>query len=184
MKETTNDAELISQFRDPNLREQAFRKILARYQEKLYWHVRRLVVNHDDTDDVLQNTMIKIWRGLTGFRESSELYTWMYRIASNEAITFLKARQKERNFIADDPEDALIGRMKSDPYFDGDEVFLKLQSVISELPPKQQLVFRMKYFDEMPYEEMALALKTSVGALKASYHHAVRKIQVAFTSTD
>jgi RNA polymerase sigma-70 factor (ECF subfamily) len=180
----SNEAELISQFRDPAQRDRAFRLILAKYQEKLYWHIRRMVLVHEDADDVLQNTFIKIWKGLAGFRETSGLFTWMYRIATNEAITFLKARQRERSMIADDPDDAIKGRLKSDPYFDGDEVFEKLQLAIDDLPPKQKTVFRMKYFEEMTYEDMASILGTSVGALKASYFHAVRKIQAAFQSTD
>jgi RNA polymerase sigma-70 factor (ECF subfamily) len=180
----TNDAELISQFRDPAQRDRAFRLILAKYQEKLYWHIRRMVLVHEDTDDVLQNTFIKIWKGLPGFRETSGLFTWMYRIASNEAITFLKNRQRERTMIADDPDDLIKGRLKSDPYFDGDELFQKLQLAIEDLPPKQKTVFRMKYFDEMTYEDMANVLGTSVGALKASYFHAVRKIQAVFEKSD
>jgi len=180
----TNDAELINQFRDPALRDRAFRMILAKYQEKLYWHIRRMILVHEDTDDVLQNTFIKIWKGLPGFRETSGLFTWMYRIATNEAITFLKARQRERTMIADDPDDMIKSRLRSDPYFDGDELFLKLQTAIEELPPKQKMVFRMKYFDDMTYEEMAKILGTSVGALKASYFHAVRKIQASFETSD
>jgi RNA polymerase sigma-70 factor, ECF subfamily len=180
----TNDAELINQFRDPALQERAFRLILAKYQEKLYWHIRRMVLVHEDADDVLQNTFIKIWKGLPGFRETSGLFTWMYRIATNEAITFLKARQRERSMIADDPDDQIKGRLKSDPYFDGEEVFEKLQLAIEELPPKQKIVFQMKYFDEMTYEEIGRVLGTSVGALKASYFHAARKIQASFESSD
>ncbi len=180
----TNEAELINQFRDPALRDRAFRMILEKYQEKLYWHIRRMVLVHEDADDVLQNTFIKIWKGLPGFRESSGLFTWMYRIATNEAITFIKARQRDRIMIADDPDDTIKGRLKSDPYFDGDAVFEKLQIAIEELPPKQKTVFRMKYFDEMTYEDMAAVLGTSVGALKASYFHAVRKIQASFETTD
>lgn len=178
------DAELIDQFRDPLQRDRAFRMILARYQEKLYWHIRRMVLVHEDTDDVLQNTFIKIWKGLPGFRETSGLFTWMYRIATNEAITFLKIRQRERAMIADDQDDMIKGRLKSDPFFDGDDLFEKLQVAIGNLPPKQKMVFRMKYFDEMTYEEMAAMLGTSVGALKASYFHAVRKIQSAFETSD
>jgi len=180
----TNDAELINQFRDPAQRDRAFRMILAKYREKLYWHIRRMVLVHEDTDDVLQNTFIKIWKGLPGFRETSGLFTWMYRIATNEAITFLKTRQRERAMIADDPDDMIKGRLKSDPYFDGDELFQKLQVAIDHLPPKQKIVFQMKYFDEMTYEEMTKILGTSVGALKASYFHAVRKIQAAFGTSD
>jgi len=179
-----NDVELINQFRDPTMRERAFRLILAKYQEKLYWHIRRMVIVHEDADDVLQNTFIKIWKGLAGFRETSGLFTWMYRIATNEAITFLKARQRERSMIADDPDDQIKGRLKSDPYFDGDEVFEKLQLAIQELPPKQKIVFQMKYFDEMTYEDIGKVLGTSVGALKASYFHAVRKIQTSFETSD
>jgi len=179
-----NDAELLEQFRDPAQRDQAFRKILAKYQEKLYWTIRRMLLVHEDTDDVLQNTFIKIWKGLPGFRESSGLFTWMYRIATNEAITFLKARQRERAMIADDPDDSIKDRLKSDPFFDGDDLFIKLQAAIEKLPPKQKTVFRMKYFDEMTYEDMGNVLGTSVGALKASYFHAVKKIQATFEDSD
>ena len=179
-----NEADLIRQFHDPENREKAFRRILEVYQEKLYWHIRRMVLVHEDADDVLQNTFIKIWKGLPGFRENSGLYTWMYRIASNEAITFLKSRQRERLFVADDPDDTIKGRVISDPHFDGDEVFLKLLDAIDKLPPKQGQVFRMKYFEDMTYEEMSEILKTTVGALKASYFHAVHKIQNSFEATD
>lgn len=178
------DADLIEQFRDPALRDRAFRLILAKYQEKLYWHIRRMIQVHQDTDDVLQNTFIKIWKGLPGFKENSGLFTWMYRIATNEAITFLKARQRERSMIADDPDDMIKDRLKSDPYFDGDELFEKLQLAVSNLPPKQKTVFQMKYFDEMTYEDMAKVLGTSVGALKASYFHAVQKIHASFKQAD
>jgi RNA polymerase sigma-70 factor, ECF subfamily len=180
----TNDAELISQFRDPALRDHAFRMILAKYQEKLYWHIRRMVIVHEDTDDVLQNTFIKIWKGLAGFRETSGLYTWMYRIATNESITFLKMKQLQRSRIADDPDDLIKGRLKSDPYFDGDELYQRLLLAVEGLPAKQKRVFQMKYFDEMTYEEIEKVLGTSVGALKASYFHAVRKIQASFESSD
>jgi RNA polymerase sigma-70 factor (ECF subfamily) len=142
------------------------------------------VVVHEDTDDVLQNTFNKRWKGLPGFRETSGLFTWMYRIATNEAITFLKARQKDRAMIADDPDDYIKDRLKSDPFFDGDELFRKLLLAIEQLPPKQKRVFQMKYFDEMTYEDMAKILETSVGALKASYFHAVRKIQASFENSD
>jgi len=179
-----SDADLIQQFRDPDLRDRAFRMILEKYQEKLYWHIRRMILVHEDTDDVLQNTFIKIWKGLPGFRETSGLFTWMYRIATNESITFLKARQRERAMIADDPDNSIKDRLKSDPYFDGDELFLKLQVAIDALPPKQKKVFQMKYFEEMTYEEIANHLGTSVGALKASYFHAVKKIQASFELSD
>jgi len=179
-----NDADLIGQFRDPLQREKAFRILVATYQEKLYWHIRRMVQIHEDADDVLQNTFVKIWKGLPGFRENSGLFTWMYRIATNEAITFLKARQRERSRIADDPDDSIKERLRSDPYFDGDELFQKLLLAVDQLPAKQKLVFQMKYFEEMTYEDMATCLGTSVGALKASYFHAVRKIQSGFEASD
>jgi RNA polymerase sigma-70 factor (ECF subfamily) len=178
------EAELIRNFRNPETRDRAFRAILEQYQEKLYWHIRRMVLVHEDADDVLQNTFIKIWKGLPAFRETAGLFTWMYRIATNEAITFLKTRQRERSMIADDPDDLIMGRLKSDPFFDGDDLFIRLQVAIDQLPPKQKKVFRMKYFDEMTYEDMAEILGTSVGALKASYFHAVRKIQASFEESD
>ena len=179
-----SDSDLIQQFRDPDLRDRAFRMILEKYREKLYWHIRRMVLVHEDTDDVLQNTFIKIWKGLPGFRETSGLFTWMYRIATNEAITFLKARQRERTMVADDPDNSIKERLKSDPYFDGDELFIKLQVVIDSLPPKQKKVFQMKYFEEMTYEDIADLLGTSVGALKASYFHAEQKIKASFEIFD
>lgn len=179
-----SDAELISQFRNPAEKDRAFRLILQKYQEKLYWHIRRMVLVHQDTDDVLQNTFIKIWKGLPGFRETSGLFTWMYRIATNEAITFLKVRQRERAIITVDPDNTIKERLRSDPYFDGDEIFMKLQMAIEKLPDRQKTVFQMKYFDEMTYEEMSKILGTSVGALKASYFHALRKIKASFISLD
>lgn len=178
------DNELLRLFRESDRRDYYFRLIVERYQEKLYWLIRRLVLYHDDADDVLQNTFIKIWKGLPGFRESSELYTWMFRIASNEAVTFLKSKQREKSRIAEDHDNLIMDNLKSDPYFDGNELHLKLLKAIDKLPTKQRIVFQMKYFNDLTYEEMAARLGTSVGALKASYHHAVKKIQNSFTIDD
>lgn len=158
----------------------AFNLIVRKYQERIYWHIRKIVVNHDDADDVVQNTFLKVWGGLQNFREDSQLYTWLYRIATNEALTFLK-RKKTKYFLPIiDVEQQLSNSIESDAYFDGDELQAKLQKAVLKLPEKQRLVFNMKYFDEMKYEEMSEILGTSVGALKASFHHAVKKVEKFF----
>lgn len=155
----------------------AFNLIVRKYQERMYWHIRKIVINHDDADDVVQNTFLKVWGGLQNFREDSQLYTWLYRIATNEALTFLK-RKKTKYFLPIiDVEQQLSNTIETDPYFDGDELQAKLQKAIIRLPEKQRLVFNMKYFEEMKYEDMSAVFGTSVGALKASYHHAVKKIE-------
>lgn len=171
------DKELIDLFKKADSKNFAFNLIVKKHQERIYWHIRKLVVNHDDSDDVLQNTFIKIWKGLEFFREDSQLYTWIYRIATNEALTFLKKKKTRYLFSLSDYEGVLANSIKNDPFFDGDELQLKLQQAILKLPDKQRLVFNMKYFDGMKYDEMSEVLKTSVGALKASYHHAVKKIE-------
>ena len=171
------DTELLEQFRISSSRNYAFNLIIRKYQQKLYWHIRKIIIDHDDTDDVIQNTFIKIWRHLDNFKEDAQLYTWLYRIATNEALTFLK--QKKRNFFIpfSNVEHQLSKSLEADSYYKGDEIQLKLQQAILTLPEKQRIVFNMKYFDEMKYEEMSKILETSVGALKASYHHAVKKIE-------
>ena len=177
MTQIQNDQELLELFRDPATKEQAFTGIVKKYQEKLYWHIRRIVVGHDDADDVLQNMFIKVWKGLENFREDSQLYTWLYRIATNESLTFL-SQQKKRNFISlSDDENGLSNKLKSDTNFDGNKLEWKLQLGIQSLPEKQRLVFNLRYYDEMPYAEMSRVLDTSEGALKASYHHAAKKIE-------
>jgi len=145
--------------------------------ERLYWHIRKIVLDHDDTDDALQNTLMKAWRSLSGFRGDSELFTWLYRIATNEALTLLK--QKKRRMIAPgaDPDQRMADQLEADPWFDGDDIQLRLQKALLKLPQKQRLVFNMKYFDDLKYDEISDILGTSVGALKASYHHAVKKIE-------
>jgi RNA polymerase sigma-70 factor (ECF subfamily) len=171
------DKELLALFRKIESRADAFHLIVAKYQERLYWHIRKLVLNHDDTDDTLQNTFIKVWTGLDNFREDSGLYTWLYRIATNEALTFLN--NKKRRFLIPlmDVERQMASSLEEDAYFNGDELQLKLQKALLTLPEKQRVVFNMKYFDEMKYEDMEEILDTSVGALKASFHHAVKKIE-------
>jgi RNA polymerase sigma factor (sigma-70 family) len=176
-KEANNDRELLDKFKDENTRSYAFNLIVNKYQRKLYSIIRRIVIDHDDTDDVLQNTFIKAWSNLDNFREDAQLYTWLYRIATNESITFLNKKRKRFFVPIVDVEHKLAKTLESDPHFSGDAIQLKLQKAILKLPEKQRIVFNMKYFEEMKYEEMSEVLETSVGALKASYHHAVKKIE-------
>jgi len=175
------DKELTGLFRKPGSREYAFNLIVRKYQEKLYWHIRKLLIDHHDTDDTLQNTFIKVWTGLDNFREDSSLYTWLYRIATNEALSFLGSKKRRFFLPLADVEKQLSGSLKNDEYFNGDELQLKLQNALLTLPEKQRVVFNMKYFDEIKYEDMAEILDTSVGALKASFHHAVKKIEKYIT---
>ena len=172
-----SDALLLQQFRDPQTKEKAYTAIIKKYQERLYWHIRRLVVDHDDANDVLQNVFIRVWNGLENFKEESQLYTWLYRIATNESLTFLKQRRGGTFVSFDDVSHQLSGSLEDDAYFKGDAIQKKLQQAILTLPEKQRIVFNLKYFDEMKYEDMSQVLETSVGALKASYHHAVKKIE-------
>ncbi|MEZ5106083.1 MAG: RNA polymerase sigma factor [Draconibacterium sp.] len=180
----TDDRDLITSLKDDSTREYAFQMLVKKYQERLYWHIRKIVMNHDDADDVLQNTFVKVWRSIEGFREESTLYTWLYRIATNESLTLINSNKK-RNFIStNETSEFLMGNLTSDPYFDGDEIQMKLQEAILQLPEKQRIVFNMKYFDEMKYEDMSEILDTSVGALKASFHHAAKKIEEYFKNKD
>lgn len=164
-------------FRESDFRDYAFRKIINRYQERLYWHIRKLVIVHEDSDDILQNTFIKIWKGLDHFREDSKLYTWLYRIATNESLSYLKQKKRKQFVSFLDTDNQLINKLESDDFFDGDQIQKKLQKAILKLPDKQRLVFNMKYFDDMKYEDMSEILDTSIGALKASFHHAVKKVE-------
>lgn len=179
--ENISDKELLIKFRDTNTRDEAFRLLVNKYQQRIYWHIRRMVIDHDDANDVVQNTFIKAWKGLSNFREDAKLYTWLYRIGSNESITFLNKKKKQNNVSLDDIQQNLANSLQSDVYFNGDETQLKLQQAILTLPEKQRLVFNMKYYDEMKYEEISEALGTSVGALKSSYHYAVKKIESFFS---
>jgi RNA polymerase sigma factor (sigma-70 family) len=172
-----DDQELLLQFRQAETKERAFTAIIKKYQEKLYWHIRRMVVDHDDTNDVLQNMFIKVWNALDNFREDSQLYTWLYRIATNESLTFLQQQKRRSAVSLNDIESGLSNKIKADAGFDANKLEWKLQIAIQQLPEKQRAVFNLRYYDEMPYEEMSRVLETSEGALKASYHHAVKKIE-------
>lgn len=173
----TEDKELLEQFRDPATREEAFTVLMRKYQERLYWHIRRLVVQHEDANDVLQNMFIKVWKSLENFREDSQLYTWLYRIATNESLSLLEQRKKRNTLSLDGTENDMTALVKADPDFDFNKLEWKLQLAIQQLPEKQRVVFNLRYYDEMPYQEMSRLLDTSEGALKASYHHAVKKIE-------
>lgn len=172
-----SDKEILNLFRSEESKEKAFKILVEKYHERLYFHIRKILIIHDDTNDVLQETFIKIYNNLDKFREDSELFTWLYKIATNQALSFLKKQQRSYTFSAISYEDTLVDKLRSDEYFDGDELQMKLQKAILSLPPKQRLVFNMKYYDELKYEEIAEILNKSIGALKASYHHAVNKIK-------
>jgi RNA polymerase sigma-70 factor (ECF subfamily) len=173
---------LVQQLKNPATQEQAFRALMTQYKERLYWHIRKIVISHDDADDVLQNTFIKVYRSIKNFNEDSKIYSWMYRIATNESITFINKRAKERNIDITEHHQNLSSTLQEDVHFNGSEIQLILQKAIATLPQKQQLVFNMKYFDEIKYSEMSEILETSVGALKASYFHAVKKIEKIITT--
>lgn len=175
-----SDSELLMQFREPATKEQAYTTIIRKYQERLYWHIRRMVVDHDDANDVLQNVFIRVWNALINFREDSQLFTWLYRIATNESLSFLESKKKRASVSFSDVETGLSNKIKADKDFDPNKLEWKLQLAIQQLPEKQKLVFALRYYDEMPYEEMSRVLETSEGALKASYHHAVKKIEDYF----
>jgi RNA polymerase sigma-70 factor (ECF subfamily) len=171
------DHAILEIIKEDETRHRAFRMIVETYSERLYWHIRRMVVVHADADDVLQNTFLKIWEALANFRGESSLYTWMYRIATNESINFLNGKKKRQYVFWDQVEHRLSNSLESEPYFNGDALEVKLQQAILGLPPKQRTIFLLRYYDEMKYEDMSEVLGTSVGALKASYHHAYQKIQ-------
>ena len=172
-----NEEIIIEELQNPATARSAFAQVVAHYSEPLYWQIRKMVVSHDDTDDLLQNTFLKAWNNIEHFRGDAKLSTWLYRIAINESLSFLN-KERQRNSVSIDDEDSfLINDLETDPWFDGNELQLRLQKAIARLPEKQRLVFNMRYFDEMKYEDMSEILGTSVGALKASYHHAVKKIE-------
>ncbi|MCK5537549.1 MAG: RNA polymerase sigma factor [Bacteroidales bacterium] len=179
-----DDRDLVIDLKQESKRNFAFNKLVDKYQERLYWHIRKIVVNHEDADDILQNTFIKVWKSIGNFREQSSLYTWLYRIATNESLTFINSNKRRHFMPMNEVSEYLMNNLMSDPYFEGDEIQLKLQKAILSLPEKQRIVFNMKYFDEMKYDEMSKVLDTSVGALKASFHHAVKKVEKYLKSTD
>ena len=166
---------------NPKTQNSAFKQLVQQFQKPLYYHIRNIVVNHDDADDVLQNTFIKVFSNIKNFKGESKLYSWIYRIATNESLTFIEQRAKKQGISNEEVQQKAIMNLESDVYFEGNEIQLKLQKAIATLPEKQQLVFKMKYFEEMKYENMSEILDTSVGGLKASYHHAVKKIEAFVT---
>lgn len=168
---------MLRDLQDPQSRNEAFRELLHLYQERLYWQIRNIVKNHEDADDVLQNTFIKIFRNIEKFKGESQLFSWMYRIATNESITFLNKRAKKLHITSEELQQQIIDNLETDVYFEGDKIQLKLQKAIATLPEKQQQVFNMKYFEELKYKEISDILGTSEGALKASYHIATKKIE-------
>ncbi len=180
----TEDDQILALLADPDSFDKGFRMLVSTYQERMYWHIRKMVMIHDDADDVLQNAFIKVYRGIKNFKGDSKLYTWLYRIATNEAITFLNKRKKKATAALDDGESGLANRLEADPYFDGNAIEMKLQRALAELPEKQREVFNMRYFDEMTYKDMSELTGTSIGALKASYHHAVKKIETFFKENE
>lgn len=178
-----DEARIIAQLKDESQRDKAFNTLVQEYQEVLYWQIRRLVISHDDTDDVLQNTFMKAWLALDEFRAESKISSWLFRIAINESLAFLEKKKRTADIISGTSE-YLSQQLLSDPYFDGDETQALFQEAIDLLPSKQKAVFNLKYFQEMKYEDMSQVLGTSIGALKASYHHAVKKITDFFQQND
>lgn len=176
------EQKLLNRLKSPNHKEQAFRELITLYKERLYWHIRKIVISHDDADDVLQNTFIKVFRSIDNFKGESKLYSWMYRIATNESITFINKNAKRLQITNEEVQQHAVNNLQSDVYFEGDDIQLKLQQAIATLPQKQQLVFNMKYFDDLKYKEISEILETSEGALKASYHLAVKKIEAYLKS--
>ncbi len=179
-----DDQDLIEGLKNEKSKNAAFSELVKKYQEKLYWHIRKIVLSHDDADDILQNTFIKVWKNIDSFREESTLYTWLFRIATNESLTFLSSKKRRSLLSLNDTSEHLMGNLMADPYFEGNEIQVKLQKAILQLPDKQRLVFNMKYFDGMKYEEMSKILNTTEGALKASFFHAVRKVEDYLNNND
>lgn len=178
------DSEILEKFSNEKTRSEAFNLLLNKYQQKIYWHIRRLVINHDDTDDLVQDVFVKVWKNLEKFRNDSQLYTWIYRIATNESITFLNKKKQQNNTPMDEVSGELAESLVAASYFNGDKIQLKLQKALLTLPEKQRLIFNMKYFDDLKYEEIAEITGTSVGALKASFHIAVKKIETFMLNED
>ncbi len=176
MQEYT-DEEIMGLYRNEESRNMSLHYLIKKYEVRLYWHIRKIVIDHDDTDDVLQNSFIKVWKGMAHFKEDSKLYTWMYRIATNESLDFLRKKKRENLISFSSVEHELSKALETDPYYKGDEIQLKLQKAILTLPEKQRIVFNMRYYDETPYQQMAEILETSEGALKASYHIAAKKVE-------
>jgi len=171
------DQELLEKFNNPETRHYAFNLLVRKYQERVYWHVRKMIIDHDDADDLVQEVFLKVWKNLKNFRGDSSLFTWIYRIATNDCLQLLNKKRKRFFIPLHDLNAELAEKLTSSDYIDGDEIQLKLQRALLTLPDKQRLVFNMKYFDELSYEEISAVTNTSIGALKASFHHAVKKIE-------
>ena len=176
-----DDQDILKLFSTKGKEQIAFGHLVRKYQERIYWHIRKMVLNHEDANDVTQNTFVKIWKGLSKFKQDSNLFTWMYRIATNETLNFIKSNKKR---ITQSIDDIQIENRKDDSFFPGDEIEAKLHKALSTLPDKQKLVFNMKYFDDLKYSEIAEILGGSTGSLKASYHHAQKKIEAYLTRND
>lgn len=172
-----DDINILNAFKNPASKSTAFTQLVKKYQQRLYWHIRRLVVSHNDADDILQNTFIKIWKHLDNFREESNLYTWMYKIATNEALSWLEQLKRQQQYLTVGETIYLENKLSQENGYNSNKIEWKLQKALLTLPEKQRIVFNLRYYDEMPYEEMSVILETSVGALKASYHHAVKKVE-------
>lgn len=170
------EKELVEALQSEEAKEAAFSALVSQYQERLYWQIRNILLDHDDTDDVLQNTFIKIYRHIDKFKGDSKLHTWMYRIAANESISFLNKKARQNNISIENVQDNAVRKLETDVYFEGDKLELQFQKAIAALPPRQKLIFNMKYFSDQTYEELSEILDTSVGGLKSSYHIAVKKI--------
>lgn len=169
--------DLLRLLKDPVKKNDAFNNLVEQYKEQLYWVIRKVLLNHDDTDDVLQNTFMKIYLNIDNFNQNSKLFTWMYRIAINESINFINKKSKQVGLSNSEYIEEEAKKLESDVYFDGNKAELKLQQTISTLPPKQRMIFSMRYFDEMPFKQISKILSTTEGALRASYHQAVKKIK-------
>lgn len=178
----TDESKLLEQLQSNQHKDSAFKELITLYKERLYWHIRHIVKSHDDTDDVLQNTFIKIYKNIHNFKGDSKLFSWMYRIATNESLTFIKQRAKQLQMSNEDIKQLAIDNLKADVYFEGNDIQYKLQQAIATLPEKQQLVFNMKYFQDIKYKDMAQILDTSEGALKASFHIAIKKLEDYLTN--
>ena len=179
-----NEDIIIEELRHEDTRQAAFAKVIKHYSTQLYWQIRRMVINHDNTNDILQDTFVKAWININHFRGEAKLSTWLHKIAINESITFINKERNRLSVSIDDGDTFLVNNLMADEWWDGDELQTQLQKAINKLPEKQRLVFNMRYFDEMKYEDISEILGTSVGALKASYHHAVKKIEEFFSSID
>lgn len=182
--EKIKEEQLLEELRQPSTQKKAFANLVSEYSERIYWQIRKMVLSHEDSNDILQDVFIKAWMNIDNFRGDSKLSTWLYRIAINESITFINKKKNQNNISVDDDDSFLLNTLEGDEFFDGDEAQKLLQHAVLTLPDKQKLVFQMKYFDEMKYEEISDILGTSVGALKASYHHAVKKIEKFLTESN